>query len=324
MILIIGGLGFVGTNTARALLELGEDCILSQHRNDFVPGFLKDQVGKRVFIEPLDIFDAPAVLALGKKYPITGIVHLATGGLPVAPGATAHELVADVQATLNSIATVVQAAHEWHARRVSVASAPVVYNGIRTLLWRDDQPLPMTAAFSMEVAKKCGEIVTSYLSRHLQVECVEMRLAAMYGPNYDPTRQSLVGRLVHAAVRGIQPNFQNIRFGSVYANDGGDMCYIKDAARGIALLQTADKLTQPVYNISSGRPTQNGSVIEAIRKVTPGFEVELPAGHMPGAPQDLWYFDITRLREDTGFEPQFDIEAGVVDYIAWLRAGNER
>ena len=84
------------------------------------------------------------------------------------------------------LAAVVQAAHEWHVRRVTIASAPVVYNGIGELPWRDDQPLSMTAAFSMEVAKKCGEIVANYLGHHLQVECVEMRLPAMYGPNYDP------------------------------------------------------------------------------------------------------------------------------------------
>jgi UDP-glucose 4-epimerase len=56
--------------------------------------------------------------------------------------------------------------------------------------------------------------------------------------------------------------------------------------------------------------------------VFPDFQVELPAGHMPGLPETLWYFDITRVRADTGFEPQFDVEAGVVDYINWLRAGN--
>ena len=79
-------------------------------------------------------------------------------------------------------------------------------------------------------------------------------------PNYDPTRSSLVGRLVHAAVKGTKPDLEGIRFGSIYADDGGDQCYIKDAARGIALLQTADKISQPVYNISSGHPTSNQAV----------------------------------------------------------------
>jgi UDP-glucose 4-epimerase len=324
MILIIGGLGFVGANTARALLDIGEDCVLTQHRNTHVPAFLRDHVGKRIFIEPLDILNSDALRRLGRKYTFTGIIHLASGGLPAGPEASAFELVKDVQDTLTTIAAVVQAAHEWNVKRVTIASAPVVYNGIGELPWRDDQLLPMTAAFSMEVTKKCGEIVSSYLSLHMQIECVEMRLAAMYGPNYDPTRSSLVGRLVHAAARGAQPNLEGMHFGSIYADDGGDQCYIKDAARGIALLQTADKISQPVYNISSGYPTSNQAIVDAVRQVVPEFEVELPPGHMPGAPEDLWYFDIAKLQEDTGYIPQFTIETGVADYIDWLRAGNSR
>ena len=324
MILIIGGLGFVGANTARALLDMGEDCVLTQHRNTYIPTFLRDQIGKHIFIEPLDILDSGALLRLGQKYMFTGIIHLATGGLPAAPGANAFELIHDVQDTLANIASVVQAAHEWNVKRVTIASAPVVYNGIGELPWRDDQLLPMTATFSMEVVKKCGEIVSNYLSLHMQVECVEMRLAAMYGPNYEPSRSNLVGRLVHAAVKGIPPNLGEIRFGSIYADDGGDQCYIKDASRGIALLQVADKISQPVYNISSGCPTSNQTVVDAIRQVIPDFEVELPAGHMPDAPKDLWYFDIAKLQEDTGYTPRFTIEAGVADYIDWLRAGNTR
>jgi UDP-glucose 4-epimerase len=41
-------------------------------------------------------------------------------------------------------------------------------------------------------------------------------------------------------------------------------------------------------------------------------------------PTPEWYFAISALHEDTGFAPQSDVEAGIADYIAWLRAGNER
>lgn len=324
MILILGGLGFVGANTTRALLEMGEECVLTQHHTTRVPVFLQGAVGKRIFIEPLDITNVQALRNLGKQYPITGIIHLATGGLPMGPGAQALELVQDVQMTLASIAAVFQVAEEWQVKRVLLASAPVVYNGITALPWREDQPLPMTAMFSMEVAKKCGELVASYLARHTQVASVEMRLAGMYGPNYDATRSSLAGRLVHTAAKGGKPNLDGMRFGSVYAQDGGDLCYIKDAARAIALLQTATTLKQPVYNIGSGRSTTNQQIVEAIQQVVPRFAVELPSRPLADGPALGWCFDITALREDTGFAPQFDVEAGIADYIAWLRDGNER
>jgi UDP-glucose 4-epimerase len=182
----------------------------------------------------------------------------------------------------------------------------------------------MTATHSMEIAKKCGELVSSYLARCLQVESVEMRLSGMYGPGYDATRSSLVGRLAHAAVRGVKPNLDGMRFGSLYGEDGGDLCYIKDAARAIALLQSTHSLKQPVYNIGSGYPTTNHCIARTISKLIPGFDVELPSRPSADGPAASWYFDITALQEDTGFEPRFDLEAGIADYISWLRAGNER
>ena len=321
MQLIIGGLGFVGANTAEALLNLGADCVLTQHRKNRVPKFLQDQLGKRIFIESVDAQNLDSLRSVGHKHKITGIVQLVTGGVP-AGRANALELAEDIHNTVTSIANIIQVAQEWEVKRVTLTSAPVIYNGITELPWHEDQSLPMTASYPMEAAKKCGEILCSYLASQTQVECVEVRLAAMYGPNYDATRGLFIGRLVHAAVKGEKPNIEGIRFGSVYAADGGDQCYIKDAARGIALLQTADKLNHRLYSVSTGCATANQDVVNAIQKVFPNFAVELPAGHMPGLPETLWYFDITRLHEDTGFDPAFTLEAGIADYIHWLQAGN--
>ena len=44
-----------------------------------------------------------------------------------------------------------------------------------------------------------------------------------------------------------------------------------------------------------------------------------PPGRAPDAPADDPYLDISRLTRDTGFEPAFDVRAGVADYVAWLR-----
>jgi UDP-glucose 4-epimerase len=57
MILITGGLGFIGTHTARAVLDLGESCVLVQRRAPAAPGTLADELGRRVFIEQADILD---------------------------------------------------------------------------------------------------------------------------------------------------------------------------------------------------------------------------------------------------------------------------
>jgi UDP-glucose 4-epimerase len=66
--------------------------------------------------------------------------------------------------------------------------------------------------------------------------------------------------------------------------------------------------------------TTNADVIAAIRGTVPEADLELPAG--TGRPGSA--LDITRIHDDTGFEPEYDTARAAADYIAWLRAGNER
>lgn len=320
MILITGGLGFIGQHTARALLDLGESCVLTQYQVARKPNFSKEEIGSRIFIEQLDVFDLNAFIALGKKYEITGIIHLAVGG-----GLANNPLAQFEEIRLNamSLANALQAAYEWKVKRISVASALGVYFDITEIPWREDQPLTFSGGNPLVAFKKINEILSNHIASRVGIECINLRIAAMYGPQYDYTRGGLAGRLVHAALSGTRPSLEGIR-GSVYAEDGADMCYVKDGARAIALLQVADKLNHHVYNVASGYPTKNQDIINAIKKVIPETNIELPAGHMPGCLETVPYQDITWLREDTGYEPQFSTEAGVADYIAWLRAGNER
>jgi UDP-glucose 4-epimerase len=46
--------------------------------------------------------------------------------------------------------------------------------------------------------------------------------------------------------------------------------------------------------------------------------------HLAGYPAPGAALDITRLRQDTGFEPEYNTVRAAAGYIAWLRAGNER
>src|SRR5690348_8605118 len=86
MILITGGLGFIGTHTARALLDLGESCVLVQRRAAPPADLLGDEVGRRIVVERADLADREEFLRIGRRYPITGIVHLA-GSVPWPPAA---------------------------------------------------------------------------------------------------------------------------------------------------------------------------------------------------------------------------------------------
>ena len=76
-------------------------------------------------------------------------------------------------------------------------------------------------------------------------------------------------------------------------------------------------LNHRIYNVSSGRLEQYGEVVAAINAVVPGADITLPDGRNPDRPPDN-YLDITRLRSDTGFRPDYDVERSVRDYVDWL------
>ncbi|MDQ0378700.1 NAD-dependent epimerase/dehydratase family protein [Amycolatopsis thermophila] len=315
MIAITGGLGFIGSHTARALLDLGESCVLVQRRDAEPPPEL---AGPDVVVERADITDLGALLELGSRHKITGIVHLA-GSMPWPPDP--DQPVEAARRAIGSLFNLIRAAQDWGVGRIGLASTIGVYAGVPGAgPLREDLPLPMASPHVIPAFKKIGELLGGHLADVTGLEIVNYRISAIWGPRghaADPFFPA--PQLVHAAARGTAPDLSALR-SPAYAEDAIDLCYAKDCGRAIALLQLADRLNHRTYNVASGRATTNAEVVAAIKTVVPGARVELPTGGTSGGT----CLDITRLRQDTGYQPAFDTERAVADYIAWLRAGNER
>ena len=321
MILVTGGLGFVGLHTTRALLAAGESCVLVQRRKPVLPGDLNHEAGRRVFCERADIADLAALLDIGARHPITGIVHLA-GSVPWPPGA--DEPVTGARKAVGSLLNVVQAACEWQVPRVGIASSVGVYGGVAAdPPYREDLPLPMTAGHVIPAFKKAGELLADYLADATGTEILSYRISP-WGPGGNPSPSfSALPQLVHAAARGTAPDFSALR-APVHADDGLDVCYVKDCARAIAMLQLAPRLSHRTYNIASGRVLTNSEVAAAIKSLVPDARIELPDGRSPAGSGQPACLDIARLCEDTGYQPAYDTEHAVADYLAWLREGHDR
>jgi UDP-glucose 4-epimerase len=322
MILITGGLGFIGSHTARAFLDLGEPCVLVQRRAPEPPELLRAEFGGRVFIEQADINDLPSLLQVGTRHHITGIVHLA-GSMPWPPGA--DEPVTGARKAMESLLNVFEAAREWQVPRVGVASTIGVYFGAAgPAPYREDVPLPMTAGPVIPTFKKIGELLADYVADTTSAQVVSYRIGGIWGPLGRPASPFFgAAQLVHAAANGTAPDLSGLHYGA-YADDGIDLCYVKDCGRAIALLQLAERLSHRTYNVAAGRITTYGQLAAAIATVVPDARIDLPDRPESSEPGQQVWLDISRLRQDTGYEPAYDTERAVADYIAWLRAGHER
>ena len=176
MLLITGGLGSIGSHTARALLDLGESVVLTAHRSTRLPEFLGDEAGGRVVVEPLDTTDEAAFLDLGKRHEITGIVHLAAARYDL-PDPVAY-LRADTLGLLNAL----EAATVWGVRRFSVASSIAVYLGVDEVALREDAPLPAVAAHQIPVFKKTAELFATLAGDSAGFDVVNLRIGTVWGP----------------------------------------------------------------------------------------------------------------------------------------------
>jgi UDP-glucose 4-epimerase len=221
---------------------------------------------------------------------------------------------------MTGLLNALEAAQRWEVGRIGIASSIAVYAGVTEVPYREDIPLPMTAGSPTEAFKKSFEILGTHFANRLGLEVINRRIAGIWGPLYH-SMANLASRLVHAAVKGDKPVLQGPG-GVPFADDGGDMCYVKDCARAIALLQVAKGLNHRTYNIGSGVATRNRDLVDAIHQVIPEAALELPTARSRGAGDDVPYQDISRIRDDVGYVPEFTTRSGIADYIGWLVAGN--
>jgi UDP-glucose 4-epimerase len=316
MILITGGLGFIGLNTARAFLEAGEDVVLTRYRTQREPEFLTPHLGRRAFIESVDVLDAASLLEAGRRHPITGIVHLA--GAAIAGLAPGDGLRATVLGTLN----VLEAASALGVRRVSLASSTTVYIGAAGERWREDLPLPVASPYPIVAYKKILEIAGDHYAAQTELSVVSLRIPLVYGPFYR-SMNNLASRLVQAAVTGVPGPLPapGRPFAPVFEDDENwNLCYAVDCGEAIARVQLAPALAHSTYNIGGAANVSNRELAEAVRRAVPEAKLALQPGRS-GAPR-VAALDLGWIRADTGWAPRYDVETGIAEYVAWLRAGS--
>jgi UDP-glucose 4-epimerase len=309
--LITGGLGFIGLHTAKRFLDVGEQVVLTQYRVRREPDFIKSEIGKRAFIEVLDVTVGHDVIDLVRKHKVTGVVHLAV------PGLGALSAAQDYRVNMIGFLNVLEAARLFDVKRVSLASSIAVYASLPEGPFQEEALVPIHSGNPTETFKKALEILGLHYASRANLEVVALRIGSPFGPLYH-SLAAPTSRICHAAAKGVPTDFTGARRGAPYAEDDTGAFYVKDCAAAIQLVQMAENLPHQIYNIGSGSLMTYGEFVEAVKTVVPDAQVSLQPGrnprHRPNA-----YMDITRLKEDVSYQPQYDIKRGIEEYIGWLK-----
>lgn len=311
-VLVTGGAGFIGSATAKALLERGDQVVLIDNFNDYYdPQLKRDRIriflgewkGKFVLYEG-DIRDGEFLEKIFREEKPDKVIHLAAMA-GVRYSLQNPELYADVNVRGTTILLELSVKHL--IRNFVYASSSSVYgNSLATPFSEThnvDLPISPYAA-----TKKAGELMAHVYSHTHKLPTTSLRFFTVYGP---------WGR----------PDMAYFRFANLISQDqvidvynNGEMfrdfTYIDDIVSGILIALDAN-LAHAIMNIGGEKQEKLTYFIEVLEK---HLGKVAKKRLMPLQPGDVLTTsaDVSRLRK-LGWQPTTHIEEGLKKFVDWYK-----
>ncbi len=326
-VLVSGGTGFVGINIVRDLIAAGHDVVsVDVGAPDRLAETFVDPWRDRLTWVTADLQDEKVAERVGREHEIERIVH-AAAYTPYGDQ-EADNLRRTLDNNGTAILNLLDLAVATKAERfVSVSTMAVytpeyftVHDGHVT--YAEDQPVDPHHAYG--ISKLFSEAALRRYGELLGVSGASVRLSQNWGPMERVTpyhaKMSIPYYWVRQATRGepieVSPHGTGITEGRCLNQDHP---YVLDTAAAIRGLLTAPTLDHDLYNVSAGKPVYVDDMLTAIRAAAPDVTfVEPVAGDGPDDRPGI-ALDCTRLTEQTGFVPAFDLSTALADCIAWRR-----
>jgi len=316
-VLITGGRGFIASWLVRGLLEAGHP-VVSFDRESPSNGDPGRRSGLALLgieseVEEVrgDLRDPEALGAVfGRARPET-VFHLAAQTIV----GTAVESPAETfDVNVRGTWTILEACRSHDVSRVVFASSDKAYGTHHELPYTEDFALQPTAPY--EASKAAADLIARSYAESFDLPVAVTRFANVYGGG-DINFSRLVPEAVSAALDGRSP---------VLRSDGSpqrDLLYVEDAVsayRAIADALERGEGAGVAFNAGGERPYTVLEIVEAIARIAgTGVEPEIRGTGNPEGEIERQYVDSSRLREMTGWRPEFSLEGGLARTIEWYR-----
>jgi UDP-glucose 4-epimerase len=312
-ILVTGGLGAIGSAVVRRLVEEGHRPVVFD-RQDTVD-LIRDVLGS----VDVEVGDIRAWAKLGQaiqRYDVDTVIHMAV----LLPAEAQREPEQAISVNTGATAGICELARLLNLRRVVFASSKGVYQRVvgefAHPVYRPlDESYPIGPDDMYDITKYAAEQTGLVYHATYGVDFVALRFAATYGPG----RMARHGNLaIRSAI------VENAFFGrpTTLAQGGDqqdDFVYTKDVAQAMVKAAFATDLRDRIFNIGTGVPSTLSAAAEILRREIPGAAIDIGPGTDYGTGQGRYcVFDICRAREQLGYEPEFDHEHGILDYLQVL------
>jgi len=311
MKVLITGAGMIGCHTAQELTQRGDEVTLF----DLAPleAYIRRIVTSDVQVVRGDVAELPAVMEAVLRARPDVVIHTAA----LIGGAAQQNVYRGFGVNIGGTLNIAEAARLTGVRRLLYASTL----GVNDL--SHPQTGPLTEEFpvggsggvygSSKVA--CEQLLKAYAAAY-KLELGLLRFAGVYGYGHY-VGGSGIGRgmyqLIEEAMAG-----RHAPIGSGLP-DTNEMVYVKDVARGVALATHAERLPHDTYNLGSGVVVTPEDIVQTLQRVVPGATASRNGPARPDPFPRLQPFDLTRARAELGYEPQYDLEAGLRDFMEQMK-----
>lgn len=311
-VLITGGLGFIGSNLARRLVELGADVLLVDSLIPEYGGNLFNvaDIADKVRVNISDVRDEHSMryLVQGKDY----LFNLA--------GQTSHldsmkDPYTDLEINCRAQIYILEACRKYNPQiKIVFASTRQIY-GKPDYLPVDERHLLRPVDIN-GVNKMAGEWYHMVYHYAYGVRSCALRLTNTYGPRMrvKDARQTFLGIWIRLLVEG--------RPFEVWDGEQlRDFTYVDDAVEAFLLAASQEEAYGQIFNLGGEKAISLKELAELLIRINGGGEYRIKAFPPERKRIDIgdYYADWSLIRETLGWEPKVPLEEGLRRTLEFYR-----
>lgn len=313
-ILVTGAQGFIGSWLVSRLLEEGARVVVLRRDIPAESRFGVEGLEKRCDVVLGDLVDYESLVRSLNEYEVKAVFHL---GAQTIVGTANRSPLSTYETNIRGTYLLLEACRAVGVvgdgiERVVVASSDKAYGSHDDLPYSED--FALQPRYPYDVSKAATDMIARSYAVTYGLPVAVTRLANVYGGG-DFNFSRIVPDTARALVRGDRP---------VIRSDGTperDYIYAPDAVD--AYLAIARSLDDPAmhgraWNAGAGRPYSVKEMVSRLVAVS-GREVE-PDIQGEGTPHgeiDRQFLDSSRIRDELGWEPRWELDDGLRETWTW-------
>ena len=311
--LVTGGLGFIGSNLARRLVEEGARVTLCDAMIEGYGGNEANvrEIRDRVVIDRSDVRDADAMDRLVEGCDV--VYHLAA---QVSHVMSLSNPYPDIDINIKGTAVVLEACRRKNPAAIVVRSGTRGQYGPAVRLPVSEET-PSDPRGIYEISQLSSEMICRTYTRIHGVRTVPLRLTNVYGPRAQMRHSQfgVVNWFVRLALEGRPiPIFGTGRILR-------DFLYVDDCVDALVAAAREPSVVGEILNVGHDRPSTFLEVAEILRDLVPGASIEFTDFTPERRAQEPGDFvsDITKIRRLIGWEPRVGLREGLARTVEFYR-----